>query len=268
MPKLIPQKHRDKMVKLYQKGLSAKKASKKVGCSAPTCLEELRRRGLNIRPTLADRRRYLLDETFFDKINTEEKAYWLGFITADGSIEDTYRLKIRLKYGDKKHLKKFLTAVKANNPIRKEITSLNDKLYPMASVAIGSKRMILALSRLGVWPRKSFTIKPCARVPKHLLHHYWRGLVDGDGSLSKLTHHPKRYNISLVGNKAIVSGFWAWIVSFIRSNAKPCKQRTIWSIGFTGSFAKTIVEHLYKDANVYLDRKYKIAQKILDKPEF
>jgi len=47
-------------------------------------------------------RRYNLDETFFEKIDNEEKAYWLGFLAGDGAITDENRLRLRLAIKDKK----------------------------------------------------------------------------------------------------------------------------------------------------------------------
>ena len=51
-------------------------------------------------------RKYNFDENFFDKIDTEEKAYWLGFIYADGAIFKR-TLSIRLSTKDIHHLEKF-----------------------------------------------------------------------------------------------------------------------------------------------------------------
>lgn len=34
-------------------------------------------------------RRHTLDATYFDQIDTPEKAYWLGFVWADGGLSKT-----------------------------------------------------------------------------------------------------------------------------------------------------------------------------------
>lgn len=45
----------------------------------------------------------------FDEINSSEKAYWLGFIIADGYLnEDKNMLRIKLGSIDKHHLEKFI----------------------------------------------------------------------------------------------------------------------------------------------------------------
>lgn len=85
-------------------------------------------RKLNIEPNYETMRqgskKHDYDESVFDVIDTEEKAYWAGFIMGDGQIEEfkrpradgstylNYRLNINLKYSDIDHLQKFLDFLK------------------------------------------------------------------------------------------------------------------------------------------------------------
>jgi hypothetical protein len=70
-------------------------------------------------------KKYNFNENYFEKIDTEEKAYWLGFITADGSInlgygkQKFYQLHINLKGGDYSHLEKFQKAIERNAILKK-----------------------------------------------------------------------------------------------------------------------------------------------------
>ncbi|PIR02037.1 MAG: hypothetical protein COV62_02435, partial [Candidatus Nealsonbacteria bacterium CG11_big_fil_rev_8_21_14_0_20_35_11] len=57
-------------------------------------------------------RKYNLDETFFEKTDSEEKAYWLGFLAGDSAITDENRLRLRLAIKDKKHLQRFKKIIK------------------------------------------------------------------------------------------------------------------------------------------------------------
>ena len=77
---------------------------------------------------------YSLDENYFKVIDTEDKAYWLGFLYADGSITRFYKtdkktgekvirslsLELGLQSGDKHHLEKFLESIKCNVPFKIE----------------------------------------------------------------------------------------------------------------------------------------------------
>ena len=55
------------------------------------------------------------DEHSFDVIDTEEKAYWLGFLYADGNVSNTKNeVGITLQSSDIKHLYKFKTFLKSS----------------------------------------------------------------------------------------------------------------------------------------------------------
>jgi hypothetical protein len=60
-------------------------------------------------------RKYTLDEHYFEAIDTEEKAYWLGFIATDGWITKT-GLGIGLNVKDRSHLELFSRCVKSDKP--------------------------------------------------------------------------------------------------------------------------------------------------------
>ena len=66
-------------------------------------------------------RLYTLNENFFETIDTEDKAYWLGFIYADGYITKSktgqHNLGIKLSIKDLAHLQKFALDIKTNKPI-------------------------------------------------------------------------------------------------------------------------------------------------------
>ena len=61
-------------------------------------------------------RKHFYNEDYFKVIDSEDKAYWLGFISADGSVsKDAYHIRISLSSIDIKHLEKFLTCINAND---------------------------------------------------------------------------------------------------------------------------------------------------------
>lgn len=66
--------------------------------------------------------RYSVNQEFFKDIDTEEKAYWLGFLYADGCIykgasKNSYRMQINIQASDSDVLEKFKNSIQANNPI-------------------------------------------------------------------------------------------------------------------------------------------------------
>lgn len=53
--------------------------------------------------------KYTFNENIFSIIDNEEKAYWLGFLYADGYLTDQGLFGCALQEKDKAHLNKFLT---------------------------------------------------------------------------------------------------------------------------------------------------------------
>ena len=131
-------------------------------------------------------RKYPLDESFFEHIDTEEKAYWLGFIMADGynNIKKKY-VNIRLSLIDETHLLKFAEALKTTKPIRRVIAKAykSDK-YESCQLTIDSSKISKQLELLGVDGTKSKSLAFPKILPTDLYRHFIRGYFDGDGSIS------------------------------------------------------------------------------------
>jgi len=216
--------------------------------------------GLTIMPGT---HKYFLDDTFFDSIDSEAKAYWLGFLTADGCIQKGRCIQLALRDDDKKHIEKFLHNINSTYPIHEYAypTRGTGTLCKSANLSMRSAHMANSLKTLGVVERKSLIAKPCETVPQTLLRHYWRGLVDGDGYICTNGHY---WEIGLVGTRAIVEGFFNYIGPYIQSEAKPRKLHNIFRISYGGIIeVRKIIDLLYRESTVYLDRKKTLADKVL-----
>jgi hypothetical protein len=209
--------------------------------------------------SLGNARRYCLNQSFFEDINTEEKAYWLGFLSADGNVtnksENCKQISIILKRDDFKHLEKFSKSLESNYPVHIYKNTCN--------IVITSNNLGNSLIALGVTPKKSFTLKFCDKVPEHLLRHYFRGLVDGDGCIHK--RKDGFYDVSLVGTKSICESFKKWIESCgVTFRAEVKSIRRFYGIRFNGrKLPKSVLSLLYKNSSIYLDRKYSLCQEII-----
>lgn len=236
------------------------------------CIFALRQRGIEPRTNSQTHRKYHLDETFFNTVNTEEKAYWLGFLTADGTIGDDF-VKLGLQERDIDHLYQFRVSLRSDHPIVLKESALQGKLYRFVEVHMGSMRLVVALKRLGVGERKSFAVSPCEQVPAGLLPHYWRGVFDGDGTITQTWARRLgaiKWTVSLVGNKEIVSGF----ETFVRQRTgwearvdldKPGSR--IFKVRYSGvALPQAILSVLYRDATIFLERKYRLACDVMNTP--
>ena len=154
---------------------------------------------------------------FFDRIDTPEQAYWLGFLGADGCMIITTE-----KHPEGNHLLGPSRARDKGCLIRREalgapqqacLTGVSKgfpgKPAPSASLSVGSRRLTDALIALGIGPRKSAT-RETWDGPADLMPHYWRGMMDGDGSIAKKTPCG-RYQAFLCGSEPCVLGFRAWV---------------------------------------------------------
>lgn len=136
----------------------------------------------------------------FDNIDSEEKAYWLGFIVADGYLNlDRRMLRIKLGNKDKQHLIKFIKFIGGTEEemLKSEIHSItgNENYY----VSLYSQEITKALQSLGVEQAKSGKEKICNIKPQYYKD-FIRGLWDGDGFIRE-----DLSGIGLVGSYEILS---------------------------------------------------------------
>ena len=148
--------------------------------------------------------KYHVDENYFEQINTPNKAYWLGFLYADGCINQrmkkdkiSYTLEITLQKDDVLHLEKMKMSLKSNAPIKYK-TIKNQ--YEACRLTICNKKICEDLIKLGCTPRKSLilTFPTEEQVPKELIPHFIRGYLDGDGCVF---NKDGQSSISFIGTK-------------------------------------------------------------------
>ncbi len=213
-------------------------------------------------------RKYTLNENYFEDINTEEKAYWLGFLHAEAGVSVNKKgnqLIVSLSQGDGQHLFKLAAALQTNAPIRNyEYLKKNGKLNKYTKFCLTySGKLAETLTKLGVKPKKSHTLLP-AQLDESLMRHYWRGLFDGDGHIMQTRTW---WKTGLCGSKPCVEGFkkWANHVSGTKANVQP--DHSVYSFTIQGVGApQALITEMYKDNTVSLDRKQKIAEVLMAMP--
>lgn len=208
-----------------------------------------------------------IDESVFEKIDTEEKAYWLGFLYADGYVaKDRFTVSISLKEEDRNHLYKFKKFLNAPNKIGfKKVCLYNKntdevKEYPTATFSINRKKIHEDLIDKGCIPQKTFKLKfPSEEtLPQNLIRHFVRGFVDGDGYIgidiqSEKACYP-RLNITCASADFLLNLVKAmsWECKALRSKQNNKAFQMEWHSYKTFEMLET----LYENATIYLDRKY------------
>lgn len=220
-------------------------------------------------------RKYKINHDYFNQIDSADKAYWLGFIYADGNVQiakktvkgkqySQYMLTIIL--AEIEPLEKFLVSTESNYQIKPISKTVNGKTYQQYKMVVTSKKMVTDLMSHGCVPAKTHVIR-YPTINSKFDRDFIRGYFDGDGSIyagkmcrkygNKL-HTYTRPCITITTNQAFAKDLRSKI-SFIsqdkginvdRRKTDSCNLR---SWGFDK--AKQWFEFLYKDANVYLSRK-------------
>lgn len=183
---------------MYQNGLSARAIGDKLGTSDKKVFSVLRKMGVVSR-RVGRRTSYLVNHNYFNKIDTQEKAYWLGWMASDGFVvrdRHNHVIGLCLQERDREILNGFRDAIGADNPIR-TITHKNGKTY--LDIRVVSLQMVMDLAELGVVPNKSLILKK-PEIPVEFEWDFFRGVFDGDGCVGKRS-------ISLCGTKEMVESF-------------------------------------------------------------
>lgn len=192
------------------------------------------------------------DKNIFKMIDTEEKAYWLGFLYADGYVDINKGIELTLKADDLEHIEKFKAFMKSNHKIsyRKNVNAYR--------ICITSQELAQDLTNLGCYQAKSLTLKfpTKEQVPEHLIHHFMRGYFDGDGCICM---NKKQLIFSVLGTKEFLDKYEKIILNVLNKN-KPNKRHNdgkAYNIRYGGNKqCEKIFDFLYKDATIYLKRKY------------
>ncbi len=189
----------------------------------------------------------------FSSIKTEEDAYWLGFIYADGYVSDQNNFEVSLKLSDKKHLEKLKEYLELKLPIYTD--DYRCRLIYKNSYLVNN------LKKLSITPRKSLTLKfPYGIMSKELYRHFIRGYFDGDGSVSFYKIKSKKLKIlslSLLGTKSFLDGVRKYSPIQFSKYVKNNGSNETLVLSVSHKKADIFGYWLYSDCNIYLDRKYK-----------
>lgn len=248
--------------KFPQEGLSLAKFCSKYQLSAAHFGRFLRKNGIHI-PNLQNEVKF--NDRIFDVIDTEEKAYWLGFIYADGYISsiDKAGFEIALKAEDSNHLHKFNRFMEhKHNNVKLGVSKCNGKEFQRCRWTVRNQHLWDTLNTLGCVPKKSLILQfPDISIfsTEDLIVHFIRGYFDGDGCISYANKEHTKICINIVGTEHMLDCINHYVPVKLyktkKSNTDAC------SVSLSGTKAFKVVDYLYKNASIYLDRKY---QRYLD----
>ena len=266
------------IIDLYNEHKSLTKVAAIIKADRNKLVKKLKALGVEIDYSSNNLKTY--DESFFEKIDTEAKAYWLGFIYADGWVVKNhskdkqerqlkkYSLGVELSTKDKDHLIKFAKTICLNfgesmlysreRKIYYEHLK-EERAYEMCAFQVASKKIVEDLIKLGCVPNKTLikTFPTYNEVPSELMGHFMRGYLDGNGTVFE----EKKAWVVSTGSQEFAKGFLKELN--LQANLKLTYIRKIKDVNcwtFTLGSGKTAVkvfDLMYnKKTTVYLERKY------------
>lgn len=217
-------------------------------------------------PYKSKKHKFSSNEDFF-LLENEKSFYWAGFVAADGCLykrKDGFKqLTIKLASKDKNHLESFKKDIETNAPISLYKNHHRNEKWndtEQYQLRIASHKIFDSINKFGITPRKTKTYDlPDQILLNKFFNHFLRGYFDGDGCICKSIN-------------------WSWSMRGTLSFLNKCKNilelncnlkskvsirlsNGTWELRYTGrKMVSKIIQYLYKDATVYLDRKYQIAQ--------
>ena len=249
-------------IELYNSGMSINEVGKTLGHTGPSVAVLLRKAGIEIRDD-----RYPVDEDFFKVIDTEDKAYILGWFYSDGCVDLKGKCRIQIQTEDIAMLEQIKVKMGYGGPL---YDVPPPKKFPerknQTCLCINRQTLAKDLIKLGCVPHKSLNLywPTTEQVPDHLISHFVRGVFDGDGSL--VVKKDKYLNASITGCdtlldplRIILRGLGIDTKHYYRYS----HTNTVSMMITKTAHAQSFMDWLYQDASFYLTRKFDKYQNYL-----
>lgn len=190
-------------------------------------------------------------ENYFESIDTNDKAYWIGWLVTDGCISKT-SISITLKSCDKYILEQFQRDLGLDGKIK----PFNGKY---TRLMFWSRKMVDDLSKYGIVENKTFTVD-LPQINEVFVPALLRGCIDGDGGISYFEYgRRKDTELSFTGNEKCVKSFGKLVHDSIGMDEKsPTVNNSIFRVRWSSKYdIVKICDKLYENSNGHrLERKY------------
>lgn len=262
----ITEELKEEIIKSYEVYKNCTKMSKIFGVSKQTICNILKEAGFiifNRKEVLKKeyKHRLLKRDNYFEKIDTEDKAYFLGLLYADGSINKN-GITISLQEDDLHILEYFKNKLDLTNNLY-FVKKQDDNHKNQYCLSVYSSKLSKDIINKGCIPNKTMTLKfPTEeQVPNHFIHHFIRGYFDGDGCIS--LQKDGKYIFNICGTEQFIIKLQEILIkecNLNKTNIRKPKKKTgndITSVlVYSGNRQLLkIRDWLYKDATVYFHRK-------------
>lgn len=250
----LSEEEKDEIVQEYKNGKPITKIKNDYPISQDTVCNYLEEKGISRNRNNIDERKHNINDDVFKELD-DQTCYWIGFLLADGNVRKDGVVRLRLKKSDISHIKKFQKFLNTDYKVytNKRVSGIN----------IRSEQIVKDLKEYGVIPNKTHKIK--IHDDLKLNRHFWRGMIDGDGTV-RITNEGYTI-ISLTGSYNTCISFKCYCYSHTSTQANLVEnnyEKDKYSFKTSGSYAEIIISKLYQNARPYLDRKKEVANNIIN----
>lgn len=260
--KYFTDKEKEQIKDMYLNGNSTVKIGKLFNVSNHVISKVLDSFG--IKRTGVGRRKYSLDEYYFDEINTHNKAYCLGFLYADGcNMKNKSTISMSLEEGDKDILELIRHEINVDREL--EFIDYSDKhdfgytYKNQYRLLMFSAHMCRVLEGYGMTPNKSLTLK-FPKIDEQFMPDFIRGVFDGDGSIYNGKKKSK-FTLTITSTNDFCKELVKIVEKTLYINCHIYDASN--HNGITKVFSisgrnqvKTFLDWIYKDAEMFLERKH------------
>ena len=262
--KHVTKEQHKEIVELYKSGVSVIKVAKLLNLSGTCIIEQLKKAKIKLRSGKINGRKWNIVNNYFENIDTQEKAYLLGLLYADGNVA-TNQPVIKLSLIDKEVVEWFGKQLILNYSdevikIRTDSSynKISNKIHKLQyHLSINSKQIKDDLIKYGCMPNKTFKIRLPKFENEDMYRHFIRGYFDGDGCITIPNKYYRNSSASFLSNETFClemiqkigeqTGIYPKIYN---------KKNIIKSVYITGmKRLKIFYNYLYKDAIFSMQRK-------------
>jgi hypothetical protein len=245
---------------LYTAGHTGLQISKLLDKNIKTIYKVLNKNSLT-KPPQESHRQFHINENYFDYITTPRQAYWLGFISGDGSVTDD-RLIINLSFRDESMLAQLNQDLSSDYKIHRygNFSNLN----------ILSTNLVKSLNYHNIFSNKTQTFSISNHIPNNLMNSYILGFNDADGCFS--IDKTRGLRFSLVGTETSMKQIRNILIEECQVNENKLQNHHSTSyikyLVYSGDKQlMRIAKYLYKENDFCLLRKFDIVKNYFNLPE-
>ena len=235
------------------------------------------------------RRAYSIDDDYFETIDSQKKAYWLGWLITDGyviseintkrnGVNNVNHIGLHLQKTDYSVLEELKTELKASYPISTRKRSVREikngktiNSNESCTLEFSSAKMVQDLAKYGIHQNKTYDVV----FPKELDRKYYpgfiAGVISGDGCINIKLNHGKTYILRcmIAGTFDLIDNIKNILVKEIGVNpdkkiTKNKGSKCLYTLELNQTETIALYYWLQKNGISLMERKNKLIEEFLD----